>query len=84
MNPQISATTFDWFFGFAPLVIGIVIYAVFFAAKRHEVPDGPSPIGQSFACASCGRRGHREGMVPREHDGALSWYCARCAAQNAR
>jgi hypothetical protein len=83
VNPQISANTFNSFFAWAPLIIGLVIYAVFFVAKRHEAANGPSPIGQSFACASCGRRGHREHMVPREHDGAVSWYCGRCAAQMA-
>ena len=84
MNPTISATTFDQFFAWAPLVIGIIIYAIFVVAKRHEAPAGPAPIGQSFACANCGRRGHREHMVPREHDGAVSWYCAHCSAEAAK
>jgi hypothetical protein len=50
-----------------------------YAAKRHEVAEGGAPIGQTFACANCGRRGQREHMVPREHGGATSWYCTRCA-----
>jgi hypothetical protein len=23
-------------------------------------------------------------MVPREHDGAVSWYCAHCSAEAAK
>ena len=41
--------------------------------------DGGVPIGQTFACANCGRRGRREHMVPQQHGGATSWYCAHCA-----
>ncbi|HTU81206.1 MAG TPA: hypothetical protein VMF61_03700 [Candidatus Acidoferrales bacterium] len=81
MEPQISQTAFDTFFAWAPLVVGIVIYAIFYVAKRHEetVPGG-SAIGRTYACANCGRRGTREHMVPRQHEGAVSWYCARCAS----
>jgi hypothetical protein len=79
MESQISGSTFDHFFALAPLIIGIVIYATFYVAKRHEVTEAGVPIGQTFACAGCGRRGHREHMVPREHSGAMSWYCTRCA-----
>lgn len=76
---QISATSFAHFFAWAPLVIGVVIYAIFYVAKRHEVAVGGAPIGQTFACARCGRRGQREHMVPREHGGATAWYCTHCA-----
>jgi hypothetical protein len=79
MEPHISASTFDQFFGFAPIVIGLVIYLAFYVAKRGEVSGQGVPIGQTFACAGCGRRGTREHMTPREHAGAVSWYCARCA-----
>ena len=79
MSSQISSTAFNTFFAWAPLVVGIVIYAVFYIAKRHEVAAGGAPIGQTFACANCGRRGSREHMVPREHGGATSWYCTHCA-----
>jgi ribosomal protein L37AE/L43A len=59
--------------------MGLAIYLIFFLAKRHEVTETGVPIGQTYACASCGRRGVRDHMVPREHDGAVSWYCAKCA-----
>jgi hypothetical protein len=79
MPSEISTTTFNQFFAWSPLVVGLVIYLVLYAAKRHEVTASGVPIGQTFACASCGRRGRREHMVPQEHAGATSWYCARCA-----
>ena len=80
MSSQISATTFNHFFAWAPLVVGVVIYAGLYAAKRHEVAAGGAPIGQTFACASCGRRGHREHMLPQEHGGATCWYCTALPA----
>ncbi|MGB8519782.1 MAG: hypothetical protein WCD38_06415 [Candidatus Tumulicola sp.] len=80
MSSQISATAFNHFFAWAPLVVGVVIYAAFYVAKRHEVAAGGAPIGQTFACAGCGRRGHREHMLAQEHSGATLWYCTRCAA----
>ena len=80
MEPQVSQNAFDQFFGWAPLIIGIVIYAIFYVAKRRETsPNSGMPIGQTFACANCGRRGVREHMVPQEHGGAVSWFCHRCA-----
>jgi len=80
MNSAIPGPAFNQFFAWAPLVIGLAIYLAFFVAKRHETaPSSGVPIGQTYACANCGRRGHREHMVPQEHAGALSWYCARCA-----
>jgi hypothetical protein len=82
MEPQISQNAFDSFFAWAPLIIGLAIYAIFFVAKRHETAPGSTPIGQTFACASCGRRGVREHMVPQEHAGAVSWYCSRCAGSH--
>jgi hypothetical protein len=70
---------FNLIFAYAPLVIGLIIYACFFVAKRKEVAAGGAPIGQTFACANCNRRGVREHMVPQQHDGAVSWYCTHCA-----
>jgi hypothetical protein len=81
-SPILSNETFDTFFAWAPLVIGLIIYAAFFVAKRHEVTVG-APIGQTFACANCGKRGVREHMVPQDHAGAVSWYCAHCAGHAA-
>ena len=80
MDPSISQNSYDMFFAWAPLIIGVVIYALFYVAKRHETsPSSGAPIGQTFACANCGRRGVREHMVPQEHAGAVSWYCSKCA-----
>ena len=79
MASQISGTFFNQFFAVAPLVVGLLIYLVLYMAKRHEAMAGGAPIGQTFACANCGRRGQREHMVPREHSGATSWYCTHCA-----
>lgn len=81
MDTKISPETLSGFFAFAPLVLGIIIYAVAFAAKRHEGHDNSAvPIGQTFACAGCGKRGVREHMVPQAHSGAVSYYCGKCAA----
>ena len=79
MDSQISAAAFDHFFALAPLIVGLLIYFVFYVAKRHEATATGVPIGQTFACANCGRRGRREHMVPQQHGGATSWYCAHCA-----
>jgi hypothetical protein len=79
-SPVLSDDTFNQMFAWAPLIIGLVIYAVFFVAKRHEVAGGGVPIGQTFACANCGRRAVREHMVPQQHDGAVSYYCTHCAS----
>lgn len=78
-SPTLSNDTFDHIFAWAPLIIGLVIYAIFFVAKRHEAAAGGVPIGQTYACAKCGRRSVREHMVPENHEGAVTWLCARCA-----
>ncbi len=84
MNPQISGSTLGAFFAWAPLVIGIAIYLALYIAKRHELAVAGAPIGQTYACAACGRRGARDQMIPRQHSGAVSWYCGSCAtAQSA-
>ena len=83
MIAEISPESYNQFFAWAPLLLGIIIYAVFYVAKRRETsPSSGTPFGQSYACAGCGRRGHREHMVPREHAGAVSWYCSRCAGSH--
>jgi hypothetical protein len=82
MGPSVSGNTFDLFFGYAPLVIGIAIYAIFYVAKRQEVAETGVPIGQTYACAGCGKRGVREHMVPVQHAGAVSWYCDKCHPQH--
>jgi len=80
VNPHISSEAFDSFFGWAPWVIGAIIYFAFYLAKRNEGSASTSGAGQTFACAVCGRRGTREQMVPQDHGGAIGWQCAHCAA----
>jgi len=79
MNPQVSSSTFDSFFGWAPLVIGLIIYSVFYFAKRHETSEPASGSSTTYSCASCGRRGSLDQMVPQQHAGATGYYCANCA-----
>jgi hypothetical protein len=83
---EISGHAFDSFFAWAPWVVGIVIYAAFYVAKRHESATVPAsgPGTTTYACSSCGRRGTREQMVPQHHDGAVVWQCANCSAETAR
>ena len=83
MIAEISGNAFDAFFAWAPWVIGVAIYLIFYVAKRSESAARPVSVGQTYACAGCGRRGPREQMVPQDHGGAVGWYCADCAAQRA-
>ena len=79
MDPQVSPEALGTFFAYAPLVLGLIIFLAFYIAKRDET-GAHIPIGESFACSNCGRRGIREHMVPETHEGAVSWYCTHCAA----
>jgi hypothetical protein len=83
VNPQISGDAFDVFFAWAPWAIGAVIYFVFYVAKRHEGAGQATSIGQTYACAGCGRRGSRDQMLPQDHGGAVGWYCPHCASAQA-
>jgi hypothetical protein len=80
---EISGSAFDSFFAWAPWVIGAVIYLAFYIAKRHESTARPASVGQTYACAGCGRRGPRDQMLPQDHGGAVGWYCNDCAARQA-
>jgi hypothetical protein len=90
MNPTLSSDTFDAFFAWAPWVIGVTIYLVFYFAKRREIatstaaahaaaPQSHAP--QAFVCSTCGRRGSREQMVAQDHGGAVGYQCTTCAQQ---
>jgi len=79
MNPMISSDTFGHVFAWAPLVLGVAIYAIVWFAKRAEVGGVGVPIGQTYACAGCGRRSVREHMLPQTHEGAVSYFCSKCA-----
>ncbi len=83
MIAEISGSAFDAFFAWAPWVIGAAIYLTFYVAKRHESAVRLAAGAPTYACAGCGRRGPREQMVPQDHGGAVGWYCADCAAQQA-
>ncbi len=80
MNATISPEQLSGFFAVAPLLLGIIIYTVAWASKRNEGHDRTVPIGQTFACAGCGKRSVREHMVPQAHEGAVSYYCTKCAS----
>jgi hypothetical protein len=75
---MISQDTFAHVFAYAPLVLGLLIVLVAYLMVRGQVSE-TAPIGQTFACAKCGRRGIREHMVPQAHEGAVSWFCGRCS-----
>ena len=80
MIAEISSHTFDSFFAWAPWIVGAAIYFAFYVAKRHETAPSASSIGQTYACAVCGRRGSRDQMVPQYHAGAVGYECAQCAS----
>ncbi|MBV8068000.1 MAG: hypothetical protein JO113_08475, partial [Candidatus Eremiobacteraeota bacterium] len=64
MIAEISSQTFDSFFAWAPWVVGAIIYSAFYVAKRHEVAvKSTQPVGTTYACAVCGRRGALDQMV---------------------
>jgi predicted SprT family Zn-dependent metalloprotease len=78
---ELSSHAFDSFFAWAPWVVGAIIYAIFYVAKRHESRAVVAARAQTtYACAVCGRRGTLEQMVPQQHGGAIGYRCAQCAA----
>ena len=79
MIAEISAEQLGGFFAYAPLVLGLLILAVAWSAKRHEDVPSTANAGTTFACSNCGRRGARDHMVPQVHEGAVSWNCPSCA-----
>lgn len=81
MGPQLPSDWIKWTFAIAPFVIGAVILFATYLMVRGGLRQTAVPIGQTYACARCGRRGHREHMVPVAREGAVMWYCAACAAR---
>jgi hypothetical protein len=79
MEPIITQERLAGFFAWAPLVLGLVIYAAYFVAKRHEFATTAATFGTTYACSTCGRRGAKEHMLPQTHDGAISYVCSKCA-----
>ena len=78
MNATIPSDQFNTFFGLLPWVVGLLILLVAYIAL-HNQSSKTVPVGQTFACSNCGRRGRRGHMVPVTHAGAISWQCAHCA-----
>ena len=86
MIGEISSHAFDSFFGWAPWVIGAIIYFAFWVAKRREspVPAAASAMAAAtYACASCGRRGSLDQMLVQHHGGAVGYQCPQCATAQA-
>lgn len=75
MTSDIITQVFAWM----PLFAFIVVLTILYAATRHRPVHSATPMGKTYACAQCGRRGKHEHMVPVSHEGAVVWYCARCA-----
>jgi hypothetical protein len=73
-NPDLINEVFAW----APLTAFVVVMVILYNATRRA-PAKRAPMGKTFACAQCGRRGTHDHMVPVTHEGAVVWYCARCA-----
>lgn len=77
MNAAVSQQTIDQVFASLPIIVLLVIVTAVYLLTRGR--NTAVPIGQTFACARCGRRGAREHMVPQTHEGAVSWMCSRCS-----
>ena len=70
--------TVDLFFALAPFVCFLAVLIAAFMGTRHEAATVPGSPSKTYACASCGRRGKREHMLPVTREGAVVWYCERC------
>lgn len=66
-------------FAWLPMFSFVVVLAILYVAKHREPVPGGVPLGKTYACAQCGRRGNHEHMVPVTHEGAVVWYCSHCA-----
>jgi hypothetical protein len=75
MNPDIINLVFAW----APLTAFVIVMIVLYRATRRAPVTQGTPMRKTYACAQCGRRGAHEHMVPVTHEGAVVWYCGRCA-----
>lgn len=75
---MLSSETVNYFFSIAPWVVFIaIVIATYVAARKSQ--QSHAPAGKTYACAQCGRRGKHEHMVPMSREGAVVWYCGRCA-----
>jgi hypothetical protein len=76
MNPDVV----HYFFALAPWVVFIAIIWAVWSASRGAAATAPygMPIGKTYACAKCGKRGKHEHMVPATERGYVVWYCSHC------
>lgn len=76
-----SGQIIDQIFAWTPLTVFILIVIVAYLMTRSKTA-GSAGHGKTYACAQCGRRGKHEHMVPVSREGAVVWYCGRCAASH--
>lgn len=75
---MLSSDAVNYFFSIAPWVVfTAILIATYVAARKSQVSH--VPVGKTYACAQCGRRGKHEHMVPMSREGAVVWYCTRCS-----
>ena len=62
------------------MVALLSVLIVTYRATRGQRAAAPGAAAvKTYACAQCGRRGKRDHMVPVSREGAVVWYCPRCA-----
>lgn len=75
MTAEIITLVFAWL----PLTIFVIVMITAYTMTRRGAHAAAAHGGKTYACAQCGRRGKHEHMVPVRHEGAVVWYCGRCA-----
>jgi len=75
---MLPSNVIELFLAWAALTVLVIILIVAYFLTRGE-KHVAAPIGKTYSCARCGRRGVREHMVPVTGEGAVVWYCGRCA-----
>ena len=75
---MLNSDAVHYFFSIAPWVVFIAIIIATYVTARNA-SHSHVPIGKTYACAQCGRRGKHEHMVPVSREGAVVWYCGRCS-----
>ena len=78
---HVSPDTVNHFFAYTPWVVFLAILLVVYYATR-SVGSSKTPIGKTYACADCGRRGNHEHMVPVNQGGSVVWYCSKHAGSH--
>jgi predicted SprT family Zn-dependent metalloprotease len=79
MLRAMTAEIISQFLAWTPLVaFTIVLLVAYFSLRERSA--GSTVTAKTYACAQCGRRGKHEHMVPVTQEGAVVWYCGRCAS----